>query len=374
LLATPHFILRELGCISAGSDRGGSAYRAFRESLKRLAAVRYHCDGFYDPIRREHRTTTFGFLSYSLPIDPSSSRAWRIVWDSLFFEFCGGKGGCLPFDLAAYRSLDAASRRLYLFLSKVFWRREWTHWLDVRTLAVDVLGFAPTIAVRNLKQKVKRAILRLGELELVLVDPQISTRELFVERDDGGCLMRLRRGRLFRQRASRLNRKELIALPVYDPLSSIGLDELAIARVTSRFSHAVIQQWADITLAARERFGSRFFKKSPQAYFMNNLREAAKGNRTPPDWWWVCKREEEKRITSPLASKLAEQALPSKRSPEQEFLAYVRSEGKAVLEANIKPLVEEFCRGGISQRDALQRATSLCLPVLQRQFSQRKSI
>lgn len=373
LFATPHFILRRLGCIDAASDRGGSAYRAFRESLKRLAAVRYHCDYFYDPIRREHRTTTFGFLSYSLPVDPNSSRAWRIVWDSLFFEYCGGKGGCLPFDLEAYRTLDAASRRLYLFLSKIFWRREWTHWLDVRTLAVDVLGFADTIAVRNLKQKIKRAVLRLGELGLVHVDRQISTKELFVDRDDGSCLIRLRRGRQFRQRTSRLYRTELSALPVYDPLRSIGLDDAAIARVASQFSHPLIQRWADITLAARERFGNGFFKKSPQAFFMNNLKEANSGNRTPPDWWWACKKEEEQRITSPLAKKLAEQSISFQQSSKLSFLEYVRNEGKAVLEAHIQPLVEEFRRGGMSEREAVQRATTLCLPMLQRQFRQRKS-
>jgi hypothetical protein len=312
-------------------------------------------------------------MSYSLPIDPSSSRAWRIVWDSLFFEFCGGKGGCLPFDLTAYRSLDAASRRLYLFLSKIFWRREWTHWLDVRTLAVDVLGFASTVAIRNLKQKVKRAVLRLGELDLVHVDRQVSTKELFVERDDGGCLIRLRRGRQFRQRTSRLNQTELNALPVYDPLSSIGFDDAAIARVTSHFSHTLIQRWADVTLAAKERFGAGFFKKSPQAFFMNNLREAGKGNRTLPDWWWACKKEEEQRITSPLAAQLADQSGSSQRSSKLDFLEYVRNEGKAVLEAHVKPLVEDFCRNGMSQKEAVQRATSLCLPLLQRQFNQRKS-
>ena len=194
LLATPHFMLKHLGVIDSGSDRGGSAYRTFRESLQRLAGVVYHCDGFYDPMRREHRTTTFGFLSYSLPVDPLSSRAWRIAWDPIFLEFCQNARGSLAFDLGTYRGLDPASRRLYLFLSKIFWRREWTHWLDVRTLAIDVLGFAPSVAMRNLKQKLKRAILRLAEFGLVQLPGGTMTRELFFERDDGGCVVRLRRG------------------------------------------------------------------------------------------------------------------------------------------------------------------------------------
>lgn len=373
LAATPHFILRHLGCIDSHSDRGGSAYRAFRESLKRLAGVRYSCDGFYDPIRREHRATTFGFFSYSLPIDPESSRAWRIVWDSLFFEFCGGNGGTLPFDLNAYRSLDPASRRLYLFLSKVFWRREWTHWLDLRALAVEVLGFASTIAIRNLKQKIKRAVLRLGELDLVQIDSQISTKELFVERDDGGCLIRLRRGKLFRRRTSLMKLEDPSEVPEYDVLRTIGLDDQTIARVVRHFSTTLIQRWADITLAAKERFGMGFFKKNPQAFFVDSLREAAKGTRTPPDWWWAFKKEEESRVTSPLAAALTNQKTCLKPPTKADFIEYLRGDGRALLEAQIKPLVAEFCRGGMSQVDALQKATALCVPLLQRQFNQRKS-
>ena len=85
--ATPHFCLRKLGVISPDS-KGGKSYQLFRDALRRLSAVRYQNERFFDPIRREHRTVSFGFLSYSLPLEDDSSRAWRIVWDPLFFEYC----------------------------------------------------------------------------------------------------------------------------------------------------------------------------------------------------------------------------------------------------------------------------------------------
>ncbi|MGD0896628.1 MAG: hypothetical protein ABR915_02250 [Thermoguttaceae bacterium] len=49
------------------------------ESLLTLRASPGH-DHFYDPIRGEHRDVGFGFFSYSLPLDPRSSRAWRFAW------------------------------------------------------------------------------------------------------------------------------------------------------------------------------------------------------------------------------------------------------------------------------------------------------
>ena len=71
--ATPHFCLRKLGLISAAS-KGGKTYRLFRDALRRLSAVCYQNESFFDPIRREHRAVSFGLLSYSLPLEPDSSR------------------------------------------------------------------------------------------------------------------------------------------------------------------------------------------------------------------------------------------------------------------------------------------------------------
>jgi hypothetical protein len=375
LSATPHFILKSLGCIDAASDRGGSAYRAFRESLRRLSAVTYHCNAFYDPARSEHRDTAFRFLSYSLPLDPASSRAWRIVWDPLFLEYCSDARGCLSFDMATYRQLDPAARRLQLFLSKIFWRRQWTHWIDLRSLAVNVLGFSPSIATRNLKQKVKRAILRLGEYRVVDLSQGASTRHLFVDRDDGSCVLRLKRGNTLHQRSRKMDVSSLATLTIYEPLHSIGIDDATIGWVARTFPHPLVQQWADITLAAREQHGKPFFRKSPQAYFMDNLRQAAEHGRTPPDWWWACKRAEEQRIDSSTASRvLAEVSRvtnPKEASgtdDEKRFLEYLRTDGRQKLDSLLQPTFADLCRGGMPRDKAQKQATQLCVDHLRRRF------
>jgi hypothetical protein len=118
LHATPHYCLRQLGLIDQHARRGGRQYQQFADSLARLGAVVYQNDRFYDPIRGEHRSVSFGFLSYSLPLDPASSRAWRIAWNGLFFELVQAAAGSFRFDLHTYRELDPASRRLFLLLSR----------------------------------------------------------------------------------------------------------------------------------------------------------------------------------------------------------------------------------------------------------------
>ncbi len=69
--ATPYYCLRQLGYIGPREAKtGGKNYVLFRSAISRLSTVSYRNDHFYDPLRGEHRDVGFGFLSYSLPLDP----------------------------------------------------------------------------------------------------------------------------------------------------------------------------------------------------------------------------------------------------------------------------------------------------------------
>jgi hypothetical protein len=283
--ATPHYCLRQLGVIDQHARRGGRQYVQFAKSLERLSAVTYQSDGFYDPVRREHCRVAFGFLSYGLPLSDDSSRAWRFHWDAMFFEMASAVGGYLRFDLDVYHSLDPASRRLFMLLGKVF-RRQRTQRLDLRYLGVQVLGFAPSLANRDLKVKVTRAIERLIEVG-VIVD---STTPYIQRRADGGSTVRLERGDYFVRRQGRV--RSIVESPLAELMRDIGVDEAGVARLLKQFPMPLLQQWLDITLAARERFGNEFFHKSSAAYFVDNVQNSAQGTRTPPDWWHDLHRHE----------------------------------------------------------------------------------
>ena len=106
----------KLGLIENNSPRGGKDYLLFRETIRRLSRVIYENTGFYDPIRGEHRDVDFGFLEYRLPVDPKSSRTWRVVWDQQFFEVCQAAGGS-PMPLTLHPNI--VSRKA---LAAGFWR------------------------------------------------------------------------------------------------------------------------------------------------------------------------------------------------------------------------------------------------------------
>lgn len=290
--ATPHYCLRQLGLIETDS-KGGKSYRLFRESVRRLSAVRYQNDRFYDPIRREHRQVSFGFFGYSLPIDPESSRAWRIVWDPQFFEICQAAGSQLGFDFDAYRELDPAARRLYLLLKKVFWRRSTSPWFDIRHLAVDVLGFSADGDTRKLKEKIKRVTEVLARHQMIGGGAG-DGGAMFVKRGKGSHAVQFHRGTHFEQVVKPRRVVTVSDSPVYDPLRAIGFDAPSIRLIVSRFPQASVQLWADVTLAAMERKGASFFRRSPQAFFMDNVQESAAGRRTAPDWFLALRKEEER--------------------------------------------------------------------------------
>ncbi len=288
LHATPHYFLRQLGLIDQHARRGGRQYQQFTDSLARLAAVVYQNDRFYDPIRSEHRRVSFGFLSYSLPLEPESCRAWRIIWNPLFFEMVQAGAGHFRFDLATYRSLEPASRRLFLLLSKIFQRRPTSPRFDLLHLAVNVLGFSPTITTADLKKKVRRCVERLAELGVVAGS---ASAEIFEKERAGQYRVLLQRGPYFDHKAT------FVPLGIADSavgesMAQIGLEPAVIQRLSKQNPTHILREWADITLAALERFGASYFKRSPAAYFVDNVQHARDGGRTAPDWWHELKKAE----------------------------------------------------------------------------------
>ena len=344
--ATPHYCLRQLGVIDQHARRGGRQYRQFAAALERLSMVRYQNHAFYDPVRGEHRRVGFGLLSYSLPLDCHSPRAWRIVWDPLFFELLAAGGGHLHFDLDLYRDLDPASRRLLLFLSKIFCRRATAPPFDLRELAVQVLGFAPSVAMRDLKIKVRRCVTKLADREIVSMEDEAT---IFRHKAPGHVSLHLDRGKYFHQRRKNRGMHRRIESPLAEPLASIGLDDNAIRRLVKQYPSRLLQEWVDITLAAKERFGPKFFKKSPAAYFVDNVRNAGAGNRTPPDWWHELRR--------------AERQVPrKKRRTERRNIELAQADSAALPKILTSAMQSQFEAAGqskeIAQKNAKQFATT----------------
>jgi hypothetical protein len=80
--------------------------------------------------------------------------------------------------------------------------------------------------------------------------------------------------------------------PLASTLVDIGFSQGAAMRLVRRYPARILVEWADITMAARERFGANFFRRSPMAYLVDSVKKAAKGERTAPDWWQELRRQE----------------------------------------------------------------------------------
>lgn len=370
--ATPHYCLGELGSIprvGGKTARGGKNYALFRQAITRLASVTYLNDHFYDPIRGEHRSVAFGFLSYSLPPDPASSRAWRFVWDPIFFEFCQAAGGGLNFDLETYRALDFAGRRLFLLLKKIFWRHAQSPAFDVRHLGVNVLGFAPSIEMRDLKIKLARCIDRLASLGIVSPPGgEDGVKGVFEKKGVGVYAVRLRRGPYFDRSPEAGRTKDVSGSPLNEPLRAIGFDDASISRIIRKYKPPVIQVWADITLAAKER-SPGFFKVGPQAYFMDNVEKASKGERTPPDWWYEHRKEAERREIESNRRVLEPGADPgAPLGEERAFDEYLRGEGRAAFADLVGSLVQRFRDAGKTRGEAERNAAEAARSHLRHRF------
>jgi hypothetical protein len=356
LHATRHYCLRQLGVIDTNSRRGGRQYERFRSAIERLSCVQYENDSFYDPIRAEHRRVSFGFFSYSMPRDAASSRAWRVVWDPIFFEFAQAARGSLRFDLAIYRSLDVASRRLYLFVSKIFSRRQMTPRVDLADIAVHLLGFSPSLDRRHMLAKVNRCIETLGQLGIVEADGGSPVQRI----GDGRYVVMLRRGTGY---AKRWQNTRHVESPLMEPLLELGFEKAEVDGVLKRFPSRVVREWVDITLAARERFGRKFFRRNPAAYLMDNLKHAAAGKRTPPDWWREIRRAEDRRD----AERRQNQADPARRIvplPEKAIEA---------IDTVHEALLKQFMAAGQPRATARQNAQRFRAEQVRRQGSKTGS-
>ena len=360
--ATPYYCLQQLGII--GSDNHGSReFEIFRAAIKRLAGIQYQNDAFYDPVRGEHRQVSFGFLNYSLPTAPNSSRAWRFAWDPIFFELAQASGGAFSVDLSLHRKLDFATRRLHLFLKKQFWRREETGALDLHNLAIQVLGFAPSIETSHLKRKVARCIDQLINVGFVHHPSDMKrTVDLFVKKRKSVYTVRLKRGPAFD--STSFPNRTMTDSPLVDPLRSIGLDQVAIARVLNRYSPTIIEQWSDITLAAIEQKGPEFFTNSPQAYFMDNIAAAAEKRRTPPDWWRESRKQE--LIREREQNQIKAQLIDHDRSIAS-LDEYLRTEAE-YLQQTTHRLVKDFRQAGKSEVEAQEFARDAARTHLQNKF------
>ncbi|MBB3208944.1 hypothetical protein FHS27_004778 [Rhodopirellula rubra] len=356
--ATPHWCLRQLGIVDA-SNQQAQRYQGFRDAIRRLAGVTYTNDAFWDPVRGEHRDVAFGFLKYSLPIDPNSSRAWQFVHDSQWFEMCRAVQGSFSFDFASYRQLDYASRRMFLLLQKVFYRLDRSPSFEIRQLGIATLGFSDRLATKEIKQKLIRCIDKLVDLNVIaLHDRCKSVKELFRKESKGKFTVTFDKGTFFDGGVYK-TKFSVEDSPLFDPLQKIGFDAATIHRLTETYSGSLLQQWADVTLSAIEQ---KRINQSPEAFFQYHVKLAAAKRTTPPDWWRELRREE---FEQQRANR------PEFANDDRSFEEFLKTEGREAFERVMNRLMVGLQDAGQSPSQAKANATYSAKMNLRKIFRQK---
>ena len=135
------------------------------------------------------------------------------------------------------------------------------------------------------------------------------------------------------------------------PLGNFKEDEFKI------FKMEILDEWADITLAAKERHGQKFFGRSMAAYYIDNVKAAAADGRTPPDWWYEFRKLEYHK------SENSKNGKPSKPEPTRaEFGQWLAGEAREQFERVLTELMTQHSRGdkldGHAAETARREATS----------------
>ena len=137
-------------------------------------------------------------------------------------------GGALRFNLKVYRQLDVASRRLYLFLTKLFFRQSVTSRLDVVEVAEQILGVARSVSLRDKKAKLQRCIDQLTRHDVI-------QRGEVTRVGKGKFTMVLHRGSVFRRPVM----EPAFESPLHESLLTIGFDVPGADRILRRFKHRI---------------------------------------------------------------------------------------------------------------------------------------
>jgi hypothetical protein len=226
---------------------------------------------------------------------------------------------------------------------------------DLHDLCVHTIGFSGRLPATELKRKLLTTAGRLlarGVIALPLGAE--SLRSTFVKHGRARYAIRFLRGPHFDSSRQDALQSEVADSPAYEQLVKIGLEKPLIRRIIERYDARLIHEIADMTLAAKEKYGEKFFTNSIQAYFMDNLKEFSRGKRTPPDWWReMRKREEQSRRQS------VPEPAGFDEGTEKSFKKYLEEQPRAALQEIFDRVFQGLIHVGKPESEARSMAMNL---------------
>ena len=98
---------------------------------------------------------------------------------------------------------------------------------------------------------------------------------LFEKKGKGSYTIQFRRGSYFEK--PQATKAPAAESAIYEPLRAIGFEDAAIARIVTKYRPELIQTWADITLAAKEKHGVGLLQAKPASLLPGQPQEGGRG-------------------------------------------------------------------------------------------------
>ncbi len=235
--------------------------------------------------------------------------------------------------------------------------------MNLREIAVSVLGLSGQLPLKRLRQKVEHIVDELAAVELVGFGVgQSCFSDCVTKVGVGEYRFQLHRGPSM-ERVTELGTNRPEDSPLYEQLVAIGFDRHAIVRLLGSHKVSLLQQWIDITLAAIER---GVIDKSPQAYFTYYVQNKM----TPPDWWHELKRQERQQEAD---QQRASRAFDVKFAEERGFDDYIQNEARDAFDRVMSSLVSDLMRGGKQKHEAEQFAREQTLHHFRGKYRREKN-
>ena len=132
--------------------------------------------------------------------------------------------------------------------------------------------------LKHHKAKLARCAEKLAEHEIIEL-PEAGVKGLFEKKGVGSYTIQFRRGRYFEKPQAMRAPAPAAESAMYEPLRAIGFEDAAIARIVAKYGPELIQTWADITLAAKEKHGVGILQAEPASLLHGQHREGFPGHK-----------------------------------------------------------------------------------------------
>ncbi len=380
-----HFTRYELLRLLGWKNEGRS-YRRLNESLQRWGGVTLHYDNcWWDNRAKKYGDATLHILESVVVLegrgrgheDEKQERLpfSHFTWNKTFLESCQADN--LKFlDVDVYFSLEhAASKRLYRFLDKRFWREpEWV--FDLAEIAFERVGLSRNYAgnVAKIREKLQPAI---DELETIsFLEPMSKDRRYQKNGKNWEIRLSQSKRRIVSTPLATADERELDPSPLVTQLVSRGVTKVVAEELARKNSAEAIEAKLEVFdwLVGKQ---DKKVAKSPAGYLVKSIQD---GYSVPKGFLSKAERSQREEVQRDADRKLAENRRRARREEQRRdeefqaadaYLEQLTPAERTKLEAEVLAQADPETRETYEDPDARMFRDTVMLSMLREHLARK---